>query len=179
LISTGFPHERERAQLRPFRVVDGDVGHLAALVAAVDLALAAVIGRGWSLRGWGWSRRALLLRRRAWLFIAPRKGQQAGECQDKRQAKRDERQFGLQPDVGRALCRRSVSIMREINASIPFDKALWRQDIAASKAHVAMLEKQGIVSMVDAAAISGGLDQVAANTKPTGCRKTGISKTST
>src|SRR5690606_38021195 len=31
------------------------------------------------------------------------------------------------------------TIMREINASIPFDKALWRQDIAASKAHVAML----------------------------------------
>src|SRR3546814_2992827 len=28
------------------------------------------------------------------------------------------------------------AIMREINASIPFDKALWRQDIAASKAHV-------------------------------------------
>jgi argininosuccinate lyase len=31
------------------------------------------------------------------------------------------------------------AIMREINASIPFDKALWRQDIAASKAHAAML----------------------------------------
>ncbi|MEP4783202.1 MAG: argininosuccinate lyase, partial [Erythrobacter sp.] len=31
------------------------------------------------------------------------------------------------------------AIMREINASIPFDKALWRQDIAASKAHVTML----------------------------------------
>ncbi len=54
------------------------------------------------------------------------------------------------------------AIMREINASIPFDKALWRQDIAASKAHVAMLGKQGIVSPDDAAAISAGLDQVAA-----------------
>ncbi|WP_374531980.1 argininosuccinate lyase [Novosphingobium sp.] len=53
------------------------------------------------------------------------------------------------------------AIMREINASIPFDKALWRQDIAASKAHVAMLGKQGIVSAEDAAAISAGLDQVA------------------
>ena len=31
------------------------------------------------------------------------------------------------------------AIMREINASIPFDKALWRQDIAASKAHADML----------------------------------------
>ena len=52
--------------------------------------------------------------------------------------------------------------MREINASIPFDKALWRQDFAASKAHVAMLGAQGIVSAEDARAISDGLDQVAA-----------------
>ncbi len=54
------------------------------------------------------------------------------------------------------------AIMREINASIPFDKALWRQDIAASKAHVAMLGAQGIVSGEDAQAISDGLDAVAA-----------------
>ncbi|MXO63463.1 argininosuccinate lyase [Qipengyuania oceanensis] len=54
------------------------------------------------------------------------------------------------------------AIMREINASIPFDKALWRQDIAASKAHVAMLGAQGIVSAEDAATISDGLDRVAA-----------------
>ncbi|NOW47339.1 argininosuccinate lyase [Novosphingobium sp. SG751A] len=53
------------------------------------------------------------------------------------------------------------AIMREINASIPFDKALWRQDIRASKAHVAMLGAQGIVSAQDAATISAGLDQVA------------------
>jgi argininosuccinate lyase len=51
--------------------------------------------------------------------------------------------------------------MREINASIPFDKALWRQDIAASKAHAAMLARQGIVSDEDAAAIAGGLDSIA------------------
>ncbi len=54
------------------------------------------------------------------------------------------------------------AIMREINASIPFDKALWRQDIAASKAHVAMLGACGIVSSDDAVAIADGLDQVAA-----------------
>jgi argininosuccinate lyase len=53
------------------------------------------------------------------------------------------------------------AIMREINASIPFDKALWRQDIAASKAHVAMLGAQGIVSAEDAAEIASGLDSVA------------------
>jgi argininosuccinate lyase len=51
--------------------------------------------------------------------------------------------------------------MREINASIPFDKALWRQDIAASKAHVAMLGAAGIIAAADAATISAGLDAVA------------------
>ncbi|GGN59697.1 argininosuccinate lyase [Novosphingobium indicum] len=54
------------------------------------------------------------------------------------------------------------AIMREINASIPFDKALWRQDIAASKAHVAMLGACGIVSDADAVTIRDGLDKVAA-----------------
>jgi argininosuccinate lyase len=55
-----------------------------------------------------------------------------------------------------------AAIMREINASIPFDKALWRQDIAASKAHVAMLGACGIVSGEDAVTIERGLDAVAA-----------------
>ena len=54
------------------------------------------------------------------------------------------------------------AIMREINASIPFDKALWRQDIAASKAHVSMLGAQSIVSTQDAQTITDGLDKVAA-----------------
>jgi len=61
-----------------------------------------------------------------------------------------------------------AAIMREINASIPFDKALWRQDIAASKAHVDMLAAQGIVSGDDAALIAGGLDQVAAEYEANG-----------
>ena len=56
-----------------------------------------------------------------------------------------------------------AAVMREINASIPFDKALWRQDVAGSKAHVAMLGAQGILSAEDAAAIGKGLDAVAAD----------------
>jgi argininosuccinate lyase len=60
------------------------------------------------------------------------------------------------------------AIMREINASIPFDKALWRQDIAASKAHVAMLGACGIVSDEDAEAIVAGLDKVAAEYEANG-----------
>ena len=46
------------------------------------------------------------------------------------------------------------AIMEEINASIDFDKALWRQDIAGSKAHAAMLAKQGIITAKDAKAIA-------------------------
>ena len=38
------------------------------------------------------------------------------------------------------------AIMEEINASIGFDQALFRQDIAASKAHVAMLAARGVVA---------------------------------
>ena len=58
--------------------------------------------------------------------------------------------------------------MREINASIPFDKALWRQDIAASKAHVAMLGAQGIVAAEDVKAILDGLDRVGAEYEASG-----------
>jgi argininosuccinate lyase len=58
--------------------------------------------------------------------------------------------------------------MREINASIPFDKALWRQDIAASRAHVAMLGAQKIVAAEDVKAILDGLDTVAAEYEASG-----------
>jgi argininosuccinate lyase len=60
------------------------------------------------------------------------------------------------------------AIMREINASIPFDKALWRQDIAASKAHVAMLGARGIVSVDDAVTIAAGLDRVGSEYEASG-----------
>ena len=53
------------------------------------------------------------------------------------------------------------AVMREINASIPFDKQLWRQDIRASLAHVAMLAEQGIVEADDATQIINGLNQIA------------------
>jgi argininosuccinate lyase len=53
------------------------------------------------------------------------------------------------------------ALMREINASISFDKRLWRHDIAASRAHVAMLAAQNILSQDDADAIEEGLDRIA------------------
>ena len=51
-------------------------------------------------------------------------------------------------------------IMEEINASIDFDRHLYRQDIAASKAHAAMLAKTGIISAQDAKRIAHGLDTI-------------------
>ncbi|MCM8558230.1 argininosuccinate lyase [Sphingomicrobium sediminis] len=53
-------------------------------------------------------------------------------------------------------------VMEAINASISFDKHLWRQDIRASKAHVAMLGQTGIIDADAAAKIAEGLDAIAA-----------------
>ncbi|MCA0422293.1 MAG: argininosuccinate lyase [Proteobacteria bacterium] len=55
-----------------------------------------------------------------------------------------------------------AAIMEEINASIDFDKRLAAQDIRGSRAHVAMLAKQGIVSEADAKAITEGLAKIEA-----------------
>jgi argininosuccinate lyase len=52
------------------------------------------------------------------------------------------------------------AIMEEINASIDFDRHLYRQDIAASKAHADMLAKQGIIAADDAKNIAHGLDTI-------------------
>jgi argininosuccinate lyase len=52
------------------------------------------------------------------------------------------------------------AVMEEINTSIDFDRHLYRQDIAASKAHVAMLAKQGIIGADDADKIAHGLDTI-------------------
>jgi argininosuccinate lyase len=52
------------------------------------------------------------------------------------------------------------AVMEEINASIEFDRALYAQDIAASKAHASMLAHQTIISREDADAIAHGLDTI-------------------
>ncbi|MGG5811314.1 argininosuccinate lyase [Falsiroseomonas sp. CW058] len=54
------------------------------------------------------------------------------------------------------------AIMREINASIGFDRKMWRQDIRGSLAHAAMLAHVGIISAEDEAAIRRGLEEIAA-----------------
>ncbi len=53
-----------------------------------------------------------------------------------------------------------AEIMRRINASIEFDKRLYAEDIAGSKAHCAMLVAQNIMSPEDGAAIIKGLEQI-------------------
>ncbi|HYF85929.1 argininosuccinate lyase [Azospirillum sp.] len=63
---------------------------------------------------------------------------------------------------GGRFARGPAAIMEKINASIGFDKRLADQDIAGSKAHAAMLAKQGIITQADADAIIGGLDRVKA-----------------
>jgi argininosuccinate lyase len=51
-------------------------------------------------------------------------------------------------------------IMKEITPSIDFDKRLWRQDIAGSKAHARMLAAQKIILDADRDAILSGLDTI-------------------
>ena len=54
------------------------------------------------------------------------------------------------------------AIMAAINASIGFDRKMWRQDIQGSLAHAAMLAHVGIISAEDEAAIRTGLGKIAA-----------------
>lgn len=52
--------------------------------------------------------------------------------------------------------------MQAINVSIEVDKRLWAQDIAGSRAHAAMLAKQGIISAEAANEIDAGLQTLIA-----------------
>ena len=67
----------------------------------------------------------------------------------------------VQPTWGGRFQGRPAELMTRMNASIGFDKRLWREDIAASKAHASMLRNQGILVEADAAAILEGLDRIA------------------
>jgi argininosuccinate lyase len=58
--------------------------------------------------------------------------------------------FGADPDA----------IMADINTSIDVDRKLFRQDLAASRAHAEMLAEQDIITADDARAIVHGLDTI-------------------
>lgn len=53
-----------------------------------------------------------------------------------------------------------AAIMEQINASIDFDKKLWKQDIAGSIAHSTMLAHVGIISEQDKNLIHQGLQKI-------------------
>jgi len=53
-----------------------------------------------------------------------------------------------------------AAAMQDITPSIDFDKRLWRQDIAGSRAHVRMLAAQKIIGSADRDAILSGLDTI-------------------
>ena len=54
----------------------------------------------------------------------------------------------------------TAAMMEEINASIEFDRKLFRQDVRASRAHADMLADQGIISTDDATKIDEGLHRI-------------------
>lgn len=51
-------------------------------------------------------------------------------------------------------------LVKRYTASVSFDQRLWQADIAGSLAHAAMLQRQGVLSAEDLAAIQRGLQQV-------------------
>ena len=51
-------------------------------------------------------------------------------------------------------------IMAAINASVDFDRRLAEEDLRASRAHVRMLARQGIVSADDERAVLAGLETI-------------------
>src|SRR5215218_4953274 len=79
------------------------------------------------------------------------------------------------PAAGQAMwggrfSQKPAELMQAINVSIGFDKRLATQDLAGSRAHAAMLRKQGVISSEDGAAIQEGLAaieaEIAAGTFP-------------
>ncbi|HJL83086.1 MAG TPA: lyase family protein, partial [Acidimicrobiales bacterium] len=48
--------------------------------------------------------------------------------------------------------------LQALNDSLPFDRRMFREDIAGSRAHVAMLARVGLISDADAAPIASALD---------------------
>ncbi|MCB0063317.1 MAG: argininosuccinate lyase [Caldilineaceae bacterium] len=52
-------------------------------------------------------------------------------------------------------------LMEAFNASIPFDKRMWQEDIQGSQAYARALARSGLLTVAEAEEIVAGLDQVA------------------
>jgi len=55
---------------------------------------------------------------------------------------------------------RTAGLVEEYTESVSYDRALYAQDIAGSKAHARMLARQGVISAGDAGRITEGLEQI-------------------
>ena len=73
----------------------------------------------------------------------------------------EQRNEAANPQWGGRFAAGPSVVMQEINASIGFDRKLWRQDIQGSLAHAAMLAKVGVISAQDEQAIRNGLAAIA------------------
>ena len=61
---------------------------------------------------------------------------------------------------GGRFTKETDELVYRFNASITFDKRLWRQDIRGSIAHASMLGRQGILNIEDVKAITQGLQGI-------------------
>ena len=73
----------------------------------------------------------------------------------------DSRNAAANPQWGGRFAAGPSVVMQEINASIGFDRKLWRQDIQGGLAHAAMLAKVGVISAEDEQSIREGLAAIA------------------
>jgi argininosuccinate lyase len=73
----------------------------------------------------------------------------------------DSRNVAANPQWGGRFAAGPSVVMQEINASIGFDRKLWRQDIRGGLAHAAMLAKVGVISAKDEHMIREGLAAIA------------------
>ena len=64
---------------------------------------------------------------------------------------------------GGRFTKETDQLVYNFNASINFDKKLYREDIQGSIAHVTMMAKQGIVTEEEKEAIIGGLQGILAD----------------
>ena len=64
---------------------------------------------------------------------------------------------------GGRFTKETDKLVYRFNASISFDRKMYRQDIEGSKAHVAMLGRQGILTTEEADRITKELDTILAD----------------
>ena len=64
---------------------------------------------------------------------------------------------------GGRFTKETDKLVYQFNASISFDKKMYRQDIEGSKAHVAMLGKQGILTKEETEQITKEMDAILAD----------------